>query len=63
MRPAPAEAARPLWYRAAGALEPLRPAFAWAVEHERAVWLAGIVAVASPPALLIGWLVSRYRGR
>ena len=62
IRPTPAEAARPLWYRAAGAVEPLRPAFAWAVEHEWAVRLGGIVAVAVPPAFLIGWLVSRYRG-
>ncbi|MBA2364573.1 MAG: hypothetical protein H0V86_13680 [Chloroflexia bacterium] len=33
----PEDAPRPLWYRAAGGLEPLRPLFTWAVEHDKGI--------------------------
>ncbi len=33
----PEDAPRPLWYRAAGALEPFRPLFTWAVAHKRQI--------------------------
>ena len=33
----PEDAPRPLWYRVAGVLEPLRPLFTWAVAHKRQI--------------------------
>ncbi len=48
----PGASPRPLWYRLAGSLEPLRPYFAWAVEHERLIKLGGLAGLAVCGALL-----------
>ncbi len=49
---------RPLWYRLAGRAEPLRPLFAWAVEHKRLVIRALLGTTAT-----IGGLLTLLLGR
>lgn len=53
---------RPLWYRLAGRLEPLRPYFAWAVEHERLIKLGGLGGLAVSGALF-SWVRLRRPGK
>ena len=61
---------RPLWYRAAGTLEPLRPAFVWVVENRQVVQLAGLAALAVAGGVLstlagqrVGTVARRRLGR
>jgi hypothetical protein len=49
---------RPLWYRLAWGLEPLRPLFAWAVRHRQVVKLVGLIMF-----MLGGSLLSALLGR
>ena len=64
------EMPRPLWYRAAGTLEPLRPAFVWVVENRQVVQLAGLAALAVAGGVLstvagqrVGAVARRRLGR
>lgn len=67
---APAQAPRPLWYRLSEQLEPLRPLFAWAVEHRTLVKWIGVTVFALVGSILsavagqrVGAMLARRRGR
>lgn len=64
--PVTLDAPRPWWYQASVRLEPLRPAFAWAVEHQRVVKLIGLILCAvlgGFASLVLGQQVGRRLAR
>ncbi|MDP9378698.1 MAG: hypothetical protein M3Q29_00855 [Chloroflexota bacterium] len=60
----PADTRRPLWYRASAALEPLRPAFAWAVEYRKPIrTVLGLSSVGACAVLALLALARITQGR
>ncbi len=60
----PEDAPRPLWYRVAGALEPLRPLFTWAVAHNRQIKRYALpFAAATTLAIIVRRRFGQHQGK